>query len=143
VVSWDVCVCDFSGRYVDPCTFGVSALASFREVSVTTLETFDTGLATDHGKRGAALWQAFAQHGSVSAAATAGTSSAAAALAAAGTAATRSGLKDGEERGSVRGCTLGAAVCQQLTSPLAPGEARQFTFALTWDAPTVHTALDS
>ena len=60
-----------------------------------------------------------------------GTSDAEAAAAATGSAATTS------EEGSVKGATLGAAVCQELKEPLLPGEARQFTFALTWDIPLV------
>ena len=32
------------------------------------------------------------------------------------------------------GATLGAAVCQELAAPLAPGEARRLVFSITWDA---------
>ena len=99
------------------------------QVSVTTVESFDTSLATDGGKRGRAVWNAFRDTGSVAAAATTGTGSAAAALEAAGTAATSAA------RRSVPGATLGAAVCQELAAPLAPGEARRLVFSLTWDAP--------
>ena len=54
---------------MDVATFGVSALARPNEVHVTTLETFDTSLGTDQGRRAAALWHAFERRGSVFAAA--------------------------------------------------------------------------
>lgn len=54
---------------MDVATFGVSALDIPNEVRVTTLETFDTSLTTDRGRRAAALWQAFKQRGSVAEAA--------------------------------------------------------------------------
>jgi len=97
---------------------------------VTTVETFDTGLATDGGARGRAIWNAFRDHGSLAAAATKGTASDKDAAKASGMAAT-----SGATRTSVPGATLGACVCQQLMTPLAPGECRQLTFSLSWDVP--------
>jgi hypothetical protein len=38
-------------------------------VKVSSLETFDTSLYSDKGRRGAALWEAFKQKGSIVAAA--------------------------------------------------------------------------
>jgi len=58
----------FSVRYLDVATFGVSALET-SSIKVSTLETFDTSLHSDKGRRGAALWEAFKQKGSVAAAA--------------------------------------------------------------------------
>ena len=55
-------------RFLDVATFGVSALDN-ASVKVSTLETFDTSLYSDKGRRGAALWEAFKQKGSIVAAA--------------------------------------------------------------------------
>jgi hypothetical protein len=145
--------------HVDPLTFGVAALEEPGRVKVSTVECFDTSLpGSDKGRRAASVWASFLKHGSVEACAKNGTSSEEAASAAAGTGAMRGGAgagsaaaeKSSEEEekggrgeggagggGSVPGATLGCCVCQQLETPLLPGQARELVFSLSWDCPMV------
>lgn len=146
--------------YTDSLTLGIAAIETPGQVSVSCVESFDTGLKTDGGARAEAMWQSFVEHGCLPDAADSSTSGTASGdVACCGSrAAVRAGVEDERveapektsKKGkppkplyspttgaSVPGATLGAAICQRMESPLQPGEKRELVFSLSWDSPIV------